>query len=509
MKKYIMALDQGTTSCRSILFDHDGQIVCVAQKEFPQIYPQPGWVEHDPMEIWNTQLFVALESMRKAGAVASEIAAIGITNQRETTVVWDRETGLPVSNAIVWQCRRTAERIDELRDVVTKTGEAQTTDIRLFDYIHQTTGLIPDAYFSASKIEWILNHTDGAREKAEAGKLLFGTIDTWLIWNLTKGRVHATDRSNASRTMLYDIEKGRWDPKLLEVFRIPEGMLPDVKPSGAHYGVTDAGLFGEEIPICSAVGDQQSALFGHCCFAAGDVKNTYGTGCFLLMHTGEKKTLSEKGLLTTIAATTDDTILYALEGSVFAAGAAIQWLQKGLRLFEDAKETEAMALSVEDTDGVYVVPAFTGLGAPHWDPYARGTVVGITRGCTREHFVRATLESIAYQTKDILDVMLTESGASLEGLLVDGGVTKNRFLMQFQADIMGVPVIRPDNAEATAQGAAYLAGLTAGFWEDQNELKSLQGNRMRYEPKMDQETKNKLLYDWNRALERAKNWAEQ
>ncbi len=499
MKKFIMALDQGTTSCRSILFDHSGQIVSVAQQEFPQIYPQPGWVEHDPMEIWNTQLFVALESIRKAGAVASEIAAIGITNQRETTVVWDKETGLPVANAIVWQCRRTAERIDALKD----------QDDHLADYIHQTTGLIPDAYFSASKIEWILDHADGAREKAEAGKLLFGTIDTWLIWNLTKGRVHATDRSNASRTMLYDIEKDRWDPKLLEVFRIPESMLPDVKPSGARYGVTDAGLFEEEIPICSAVGDQQSALFGHCCFTAGDVKNTYGTGCFMLMHTGEKKTLSEKGLLTTIAATTDDTILYALEGSVFAAGAAIQWLQNGLRLFDDAKVTEEMAFSVKDTDGVYVVPAFTGLGAPHWDPYARGTVVGITRGCTREHLVRATLESIAYQTKDILDVMLQESGAMLEGLLVDGGVTKNRFLMQFQADIMGVPVIRPDNAEATAQGAAYLAGLTVGFWKDHKELKSLQGDRLRYDPQMDPATKMKLLHDWDRALERAKGWIEQ
>ena len=496
MKKFIMALDQGTTSCRSILFDHSGQIVSVAQQEFPQIYPQPGWVEHDPMEIWNTQLFVALESIRKAGAVASEIAAIGITNQRETTVVWDKETGLPVANAIVWQCRRTAERIDALKD----------QDDHLADYIHQTTGLIPDAYFSASKIEWILDHADGAKEKAEAGKLLFGTIDTWLIWNLTKGRVHATDRSNASRTMLYDIEKDRWDPKLLEVFRIPESMLPDVKPSGARYGVTDAGLFEEEIPICSAVGDQQSALFGHCCFTAGDVKNTYGTGCFMLMHTGEKKTLSEKGLLTTIAATTDDTILYALEGSVFAAGAAIQWLQNGLRLFDDAKVTEEMAFSVKDTDGVYVVPAFTGLGAPHWDPYARGTVVGITRGCTREHLVRATLESIAYQTKDILDVMLQESGATLEGLLVDGGVTKNRFLMQFQADIMGVPVIRPENAEATAQGAAYLAGLTVGFWKDQQELKNLQGNLQRYEPEMDPEAKNQLLNNWNRALERAKGW---
>jgi glycerol kinase len=508
MKKYIMALDQGTTSCRSILFDHDGQVVSVAQKEFQQIYPHPGWVEHDPMEIWNTQLFAALESLRKVGATAQEIAAIGITNQRETTVVWDKTTGQPVANAIVWQCRRTAERIDELKDEVLK-DEQSKNNIRLFDYIHQTTGLLPDAYFSASKIEWILDHTEGAREKAEAGALLFGTIDTWLIWNLTKGQTHATDRSNASRTMLYDIEKDRWDPKLLEVFGIPESMLPEVKPSGAEYGMTDAGIFGDPIPICGAVGDQQSALFGQCCFGAGDVKNTYGTGCFLLMHTGSKKTLSENGLLTTVAATMDDTVEYALEGSVFAAGAAIQWLEKGLRLFEDAKETEEMALSVPDTDGVYVVPAFTGLGAPHWDPYARGTVVGITRGCTREHLVRATLESIAYQTKDILDVMLKESGAALDGLLVDGGVTRNKFLMQFQADIMDVPVIRPDNAEATAQGAAYLAGLTAGFWKNKEELKNLQGNRTVYEPKMDQETKNKLLYDWGRALERAKNWVEQ
>lgn len=507
MKKYIMALDQGTTSCRSIIFDQNGQIASVAQKPFRQIYPRPGWVEHDATEIWETQLAVARESIQNAGAMAEEIAAIGITNQRETTVVWDKTTGKPVANAIVWQCRRTADRISELlKEPVTLAGkESEPTD--LSDYIHQTTGLIPDAYFSASKIEWILDHTPGAREKAENGALLFGTIDAWLIWNLTGGRVHATDRTNASRTMLYDIARDRWDSTLLSCFSVPESMMPEVRASGAAFGRTDSSFFGSEIPICGAVGDQQSALFGHCCFRAGEAKNTYGTGCFLLLNTGNEMTLSKNGLLTTVAAGLDgEPVSYALEGSVFAAGAAIQWLKDGLQLFDSASETERIALSVEDTNGVYMVPAFTGLGAPYWDPYARGTIVGITRGSTKAHLVRATLEAIAYQAKDIIDTMLSEVNGTIDGLLVDGGVTKNAFLMQFQADILNVPVIRPANVEATALGAAYLAGLTSGFWTDKDDLRRLGGEKDIYHPGMETETREKLLRDWKRAVDRAKGW---
>ena len=498
MKKYVMALDQGTTSCRTILFDKEGNAVSTAQREFDQIYPRPGWVEHDASVIWECQLAVSREAMYMAGAAPGEVAAIGITNQRETTVVWDRNTGKPVANAIVWQCRRTADRIDEMRAA------------GLEEHTHETTGLIPDAYFSASKIEWILDNTPGAREKAAAGDLLFGTIDTWLIWNLTGGKVHATDRTNASRTMLYDIANGRWDEKIREFFGIPESMLPDVLPSGAVYGETDPELFGEPIPIMSAVGDQQSALFGQCCFEPGDVKNTYGTGCFLLINTGTKMALSDKGILTTAAATlTGEDPAYALEGSVFQAGSAIQWLRDGLGLIENAKDSEACALSVEDTGGVYMVPAFSGLGAPHWDPRARGTIVGITRGTTKEHIVRATLESLAYQTRDILDAMLASDDIEISALRVDGGASMNSFLMQLQSDILGVPVIRAKNVEATALGAAYLAGLTAGFWKDKEELKQMQSGAVRFVPSMDKEKRDKLLAGWDKAVGRSLDWTAE
>lgn len=496
MKKYVMALDQGTTSCRTILFDHEGRAVSTAQKEFRQIYPNPGWVSHDASEIWKCQLEVSKEAIEKAGASPDEIAGIGITNQRETTVVWDRNTGLPVADAIVWQCRRTAGRIEQM------------VNDGLSEHVHRTTGLIPDAYFSASKIEWILDNTEGAREKAEAGDLLFGTIDCWLIWNLTGGRVHATDMTNASRTMLFDIEHGCWDEKIREYFDIPRSMLPEVLPSGAVYGETDPALFGGAIPVTGAVGDQQSALFGQCCFEPGDVKNTYGTGCFLLMNTGTEMTLSENGLLTTIAAGRDDTIRYALEGSVFQAGAAIQWLRDGIGLIDTAAESEALAVDAAGTDGVFMVPAFSGLGAPHWDPYARGIIVGITRGTERKHIVRATLESIAYQTRDILQAMLDESGVDISALRVDGGAAKNDFLMQFQSDVLDVPVVRPENVEATALGAAYLAGLTAGFWKDEDELRSMQGGAARFEPAMDPAERRRLLHGWERAVKRSRDWVE-
>ena len=496
MKKYIMALDQGTTSSRAILFDHDGRTVSVAQKEFRQIYPNPGWVSHDASEIWECQLEVARKAIEEAGALPEDIAAIGITNQRETTVVWDRNTGEPVADAIVWQCRRTADMIEEL------------VNAGLSEHVHRTTGLIPDAYFSASKIAWILDNTEGAREKAAAGDLLFGTIDCWLIWNLTGGRIHATDMTNASRTMLYDIERGCWDEKIRNYFDIPRSMLPAVLPSGAMYGETDESLFGGSIPVAGAVGDQQSALFGQCCFEPGDVKNTYGTGCFLLMNTGTEKTLSENGLLTTIAAGRDDTIRYALEGSVFQAGSAVQWLRDGIGLIGTAKESEALARAAEDTGGVFVVPAFSGLGAPHWDPYARGTIVGITRGTERKHIVRATLESIAYQTRDILKAMLEDSGVDISALRVDGGAARNDFLMQFQADILDVPVVRPANVEATALGAAYLAGLTVGFWKDEAELRSMQEDASRFEPAMQPAVRRQLLHDWDRAVKRSRDWAE-
>ena len=494
--KYIMALDQGTTSSRCVIYDNKGRICSMQQKEFEQIYPKAGWIEHNPVEIWSSQLAVAMEAMVMAGLSASDIEAIGITNQRETTIVWERATGRPVYNAIVWQCRRTSERIDRLK------AEGMS------DKIRRITGLIPDAYFSASKIEWILDNVPGAREKAENGELLFGTVDTWLIWNLTKGRVHITDYTNASRTMLYDIHNLCWCRELLEYFNIPESMLPEVKPSSCVYAESDPSILGGAIPIAGAAGDQQAALFGQCCFEPGEAKNTYGTGCFLLMNTGSKAIMSENGLLTTIAAGTDGSVCYALEGSVFVAGAAIQWLRDGMRLIRDAAQSEKYALSVSDSDGVYIVPAFTGLGAPYWDQYARGTVVGLTRGCTKEHFIRATLESINYQVADVLGVMQEESGIYLKALKVDGGASANDFLMQFQADILNTPVHRPDVIETTSLGAAYLAGLATGYWSGKDEILANWKLGRSFEPAMAEDVRNSKIKGWHRAVKCARIWAE-
>lgn len=494
--KYIMALDQGTTSSRCVIYDNKGRICSMQQKEFEQIYPKAGWIEHNPVEIWSSQLAVAMEAMVMAGLSASDIEAIGITNQRETTIVWERATGRPVYNAIVWQCRRTSERIDRLK------AEGMS------DKIRRITGLIPDAYFSASKIEWILDNVPGAREKAENGELLFGTVDTWLIWNLTKGRVHITDYTNASRTMLYDIHNLCWCRELLEYFNIPESMLPEVKPSSCVYAESDPSILGGAIPIAGAAGDQQAALFGQCCFEPGEAKNTYGTGCFLLMNTGSKAIMSENGLLTTIAAGTDGSVCYALEGSVFVAGAAIQWLRDGMRLIRDAAQSEKYALSVSDSDGVYIVPAFTGLGAPYWDQYARGTVVGLTRGCTKEHFIRATLESINYQVADVLGVMQEESGIYLKALKVDGGASANNFLMQFQTDILNTPVHRPDVIETTSLGAAYLAGLATGYWSGKDEILANWKLGCSFEPAMAEDVRNSKIKGWHRAVKCARIWAE-
>lgn len=494
--KYIMALDQGTTSSRCVIYDNKGRICSMQQKEFEQIYPKAGWIEHNPVEIWSSQLAVAMEAMVMAGLSASDIEAIGITNQRETTIVWERATGRPVYNAIVWQCRRTSERIDRLK------AEGMS------DKIRRITGLIPDAYFSASKIEWILDNVPGAREKAENGELLFGTVDTWLIWNLTKGRVHITDYTNASRTMLYDIHNLCWCRELLDYFNIPESMLPEVKPSSCVYAESDPSILGGAIPIAGAAGDQQAALFGQCCFEPGEAKNTYGTGCFLLMNTGSKAIMSENGLLTTIAAGTDGSVCYALEGSVFVAGAAIQWLRDGMRLIRDAAQSEKYALSVSDSDGVYIVPAFTGLGAPYWDQYARGTVVGLTRGCTKEHFIRATLESINYQVADVLGVMQEESGIYLKALKVDGGASANNFLMQFQADILNTPVHRPDVIETTSLGAAYLAGLATGYWSGKDEILANWKLGCSFEPAMAEDVRNSKIKGWHRAVKCARIWAE-
>ena len=494
--KYIMALDQGTTSSRCVIYDNKGRICSMQQKEFEQIYPKAGWIENNPVEIWSSQLAVAMEAMVMAGLSASDIEAIGITNQRETTIVWERATGRPVYNAIVWQCRRTSERIDRLK------AEGMS------DKIRRITGLIPDAYFSASKIEWILDNVPGAREKAENGELLFGTVDTWLIWNLTKGRVHITDYTNASRTMLYDIHNLCWCRELLEYFNIPESMLPEVKPSSCVYAESDPSILGGAIPIAGAAGDQQAALFGQCCFEPGEAKNTYGTGCFLLMNTGSKAIMSENGLLTTIAAGTDGSVCYALEGSVFVAGAAIQWLRDGMRLIRDAAQSEKYALSVSDSDGVYIVPAFTGLGAPYWDQYARGTVVGLTRGCTKEHFIRATLESINYQVADVLGVMQEESGIYLKALKVDGGASANNFLMQFQADILNTPVHRPDVIETTSLGAAYLAGLATGYWSGKDEILANWKLGCSFEPAMAEDVRNSKIKGWHRAVKCARIWAE-
>ena len=496
MEKYMIALDQGTTSSRCILFDHEGNICGMAQKELTQIYPQPGWVEQNPREIWSTQLSVLTEALAVTGAMPEDIEGIGITNQRETTIVWNRFTGVPVYNAIVWQCRRTAEQIDRLKEE------------KFDELIRERTGLIADAYFSASKIAWILDNVEGAREQAEEGNLLFGTVDTWLIWNLTGGAVHVTDYSNASRTMLYDIHKCCWDQEILEKFNIPESMLPEVKPSSYIYGYTDPAVTGGEIPVCGAAGDQQAALFGQCCFEEGMAKNTYGTGCFLLMNTGHHAVESEQGLLTTIAAGTDENVEYALEGSVFVGGASVQWLRDELRLFRSAEQSEDYAKAVPDTAGAYVVPAFTGLGAPHWDPYARGTIVGITRGFSREHLVRATLESIAYQTADILSAMEKDSGIGLKSLKVDGGASANNFLMQFQADLLDRHVLRPECIETTALGAAYLAGLAVGYWKDKDEIKQNWSLSRTFIPDMQNEKREKLLQGWHKAVRCAFDWEE-
>lgn len=494
--KYIMALDQGTTSSRCIIFDHSGAMLASAQKEFAQHYPKPGWVEHDAAEIWETTLEVARGAMAKSGLSAADIAAIGITNQRETTVVWDKETGAPVCPAIVWQCRRTAP----MADALAASGWAEK--------IRQRTGLVPDAYFSGTKLRWILDKIPGARRGAEEGRLLFGTIDSWLIWNLTGGRAHVTDVTNASRTMLFDIRRLRWDPELLELFGIPEQMLPRVQPSSCIYGETEPGLFGGKIPVAGAAGDQQSALFGQCCFEAGDVKNTYGTGCFLLMHTGSEPVFSKNGLITTIAASGPGRIRYALEGSVFTAGAAVQWLRDELKLIPDAAASEAEARSVADTGGVYVVPAFTGLGAPYWNQYARGTITGITRGFTRAQLVRATLESIAYQTCDICRAMESDAGVELTRLRVDGGAAANDLLMQFQSDLLCAEVLRPACIETTALGAAYLAGLAVGYWKDTADIRQNRQTGRVFLPEMRDATRAKLLKGWNRALTTALTWAD-
>ena len=496
MGKYIMALDQGTTSSRCILFNEAGEICSVAQKEFTQIYPQPGWVEHNPMEIWSSQLSVATEAMAAHGVSAAVIGAIGITNLRETTIVWDKRTGEPVYHAIVWQCRRTAYMLDELMK-----GDFP-------DYIREHTGLQPDAYFSASKLKWILDEVPGVRERAERGELLFGTVDTWLIWNLTKGKVFVTDYTNASRTMLFDIHSLTWDDTMLERLQIPKCMLPEVKPSSTIYGYTDESVLGGEIPIAGAAGDQQAALFGQCCFEKGEVKNTYGTGCFLLMNIGSKPILSRNGLVTTIAASRPGERIYALEGSVFVAGAAIQWLRDEMRMIRTAAQSEEYARSVPDTGGVYIVPAFTGLGAPHWDQYARGTMVGITRGTQKEHVIRATLEAIAYQTVDVLKAMEQDLELTLSGLKVDGGASANHFLMQFQSDILGIPVEKPTCIETTALGAAYLAGLAVGYWSDEEALKKNWKQAREYQPDMNTEQRERLLRNWRRAVERAKAWEE-
>ena len=494
--KYIMALDQGTTSSRCILFDKTGKICSMAQKEFTQIYPEPGWVEHSPMEIWSSQLAVGIEAMAMLGVRAEDIAGIGITNQRETTVVWNKYTGEPVFNAICWQCRRTADYIDKLKS----DG--------LEEYVKETTGLVPDAYFSGSKIAWILDNVDGARTMAENGELLFGTVDTWLIWRLTGGRVHVTDYTNASRTMLYNIHSLEWDKKMLDYFNIPVNMLPEVKPSSCIYGYTDPSVFGGSIPICGAAGDQQAALFGQCCFEAGDVKNTYGTGCFLLINTGDRPVKSEHGLITTIAASTGDSVKYALEGSVFVAGASIQWLRDGMRMIRTAPQSEEYAKMVSDTDGMYVVPAFTGMGAPYWNSSARGTVVGITRGSTKEHFIRATLESIAYQTCDVLNAMEEDVGIDVKELKVDGGASSNDFLMQFQSDMINSVVYRPQCIETTALGAAYLAGLAAGYWDNIDDIKINWQLGASFKPQMSDFDRDVRLKGWKKAVRSALDWAD-
>lgn len=494
MKKYIIALDQGTTSSRAIVFDKNQNILGVSQKEITQIYPKEGWVEHNPMEIWASQYGVLQEVMAKINISPKDIAAIGITNQRETTIVWDKTTGEPIYNAIVWQCRRTSKMIDQLKD----SG--------IDKYVQKKTGLIPDAYFSASKIKWILDNVEGAREKADRGELLFGTVDTWLTWKMTEGEVHVTDYTNASRTMLYNIRELKWDEELLRIFNIPLSMLPQVKSSSEVYGYTS--LKEWRVPIAGIAGDQQAALFGQTAFNKGEAKNTYGTGCFLLMNTGEELVESKEGLLTTIAIGIENKVQYALEGSVFVGGAVIQWLRDELKLISDASDSEYFASKVKDNGGVYLVPAFVGLGAPYWDMYARGTIFGLTRGTNKNHIIRAALESIAYQSKEVMETMEKESNIKIKRLKVDGGASRNKLLMQFQSDIMNIEVSRPIITETTALGAAYLAGLAVGFWKDRNELSKGWYESERYYPNMAEEEINKLYSKWKKAVERSLGWEE-
>lgn len=497
MSKFIMALDAGTTSNRCILFNKRGEMCSVAQREFTQFFPQPGWVEHDANEIWASMLGVAVEAMNKIGATANDIAAIGITNQRETAIVWDKNTGEPIYHAIVWQCRRTSEYCDTLKEK------------GLTDSFRKKTGLIIDAYFSGTKVKWILDYVPGAREKAENGDLLFGTVETWLIWKLTKGTSHVTDYSNASRTMLFNINTLQWDDEILSELNIPKNILPQTKPSSCIYGHTDSSFFGGKIPISGAAGDQQAALFGQTCFEAGDTKNTYGTGCFLLMNTGEKPVYSNNGLVTTIAWGLDGKVNYALEGSIFVAGAAIQWLRDEMHLINSADESESLAMQVPDANGCYVVPAFTGLGAPHWDQYARGTIVGITRGVNKCHIIRATLESLAYQVNDVLEAMKADSGIKLSALKVDGGASANNFLMQAQADIIDVPVNRPHCVETTAMGAAYLAGLAVGYWTNKEDVLNNWRIDKTFIPSIDTYKRDSMIKGWNKAVKYAYGWAKE
>ena len=497
-QEYIIALDQGTTSSRAVLLDKNANIIEVAQREFTQIYPQAGWVEHNPMEIWASQSSTLNEVVAKAGITSDKIAAIGITNQRETTIVWEKETGKPIYNAIVWQCRRTADICTQLK----ADGHES--------YIRKTTGLVVDPYFSGTKIKWILDHVEGARERAEKGELLFGTVDTWLVWKLTQGRAHVTDYTNASRTMLFNIHTKQWDDKMLELLDIPKAMLPKVCNSSEIYGQTNiGGKGGVRIPVAGIAGDQQAALYGHLCVDAGMAKNTYGTGCFMLMNTGDRAVESKNGLLTTIACNAKGQPCYALEGSIFMGGASIQWLRDELRLIHDSADSEYFATKVKDTNGVYVVPAFTGLGAPYWDPYARGAIVGLSRGANRNHIVRATLEAIAYQTREVLDAMQSDSGEKLAALRVDGGAVANNFLMQFQADILDVKVERPKVCEVTALGAAYLAGLAVGFWKDLEELRGKAIVERTFEPKQTPEKRTALYQGWKKAVQRALAWEEE
>ena len=496
-KQYVMAFDAGTTSSRAILFDHDGEIVSVAQQEFPQIYPKPGWVEHDPMDIWATQSGVARQAIEKAGAKPEDVAGIGITNQRETAIVWDKTTGEPIMNGIVWQDRRTAGICDAMKD---KGLEA---------YVKETTGLVIDAYFSGTKVKWMLDNVEGARARAEKGELLFGTVDTWLIWKLTGGEVHVTDYSNASRTLMFNIKTLQWDETMLAELGVPASMLPDVRPSSEVYGNTDEKTFGgAQIPVAAAIGDQQGALFGQACFETGMAKNTYGTGSFVLMNTGTERVESKTGLLTTIAWGLDGKVEYALEGAIFVTGAAVQWLRDELWAIHDAADTNYFAGKVEDTNGVYMVPAFVGLGAPYWDQYARGAIVGLTRGANRDHIVRATLESIAYQTRDVVDCMEQDSGIPSKELKVDGGASNNDFLMQFQSDVLGVPVLRPKIVETTARGSAFLAGLATGFWGDKSELVNAFELERKFDPSINEDRRNELYAGWQKAVKKAMAWED-